>query len=83
MYYWGKHGVQRDLRQAVKFYEMGAANGDPQGLFNLGITKLKVDVVLYQVIFVVLRQSLTVHVLLYINVLSLRFSIIRLLRTLP
>lgn len=48
MYYWGKQGIQRDLKQAVKFYEMGAASGDPQGLFNLGITKLKVDITLYQ-----------------------------------
>ena len=47
MYYWGKHGIQRDLRQAVKFYQMGAANGNPEGLFNLGITKLKVNISSY------------------------------------
>ena len=42
MYYYGKRGLQRDLNRAVKYYQMGADNGDPEGLYNLGISMLKV-----------------------------------------
>ena len=42
MYYYGKRGLQRDLDRAVKYYQMGADNGDPEGLYNLGISMLKV-----------------------------------------
>ena len=42
MYYYGKRGLQRDLNRAVKYYQMGADKGDPEGLYNLGISKLRV-----------------------------------------
>ena len=42
MYYYGKRGLQRDLNRAVKYYQMGADKGDPEGLYNLGISMLKV-----------------------------------------
>ena len=42
MYYFGKRNLQRDLDRAVKYYEMGAENEDPEGLYNLGISKLRV-----------------------------------------
>lgn len=42
MYYFGKRNLQRDLDRAVKYYEMGAENKDPEGLYNLGISKLRV-----------------------------------------
>ena len=42
MYYYGKRGLQRDLYRAVKYYQMGADKGDPAGLYNLGISMLKV-----------------------------------------
>ena len=42
MYYYGKRGIQRDLNRAVKYYQKGADSGDPEGLYNLGVSKLKV-----------------------------------------
>ena len=42
MYYYGKRGLQRDLNRAVKFYQMGADKGDPEGLYNLGVSLLRV-----------------------------------------
>ena len=42
MYYYGKRGLQRDLNRAVKYYQMGADNGDAEGLYNLGVSMLKV-----------------------------------------
>lgn len=43
MYYYGKRGLQRDLNRAVKYYQMGADNGDAEGLYNLGVSMLKVS----------------------------------------
>lgn len=43
MYYYGKRGLQRDLNRAVKYYQMGADQGDPEGLYNLGVSMLKVS----------------------------------------
>lgn len=42
MYYYGKRGLQRDLNRAVKYYQMGADKGDPEGLYNLGVSLLRV-----------------------------------------
>lgn len=42
MYYYGKRGLQRDLNRAVQYYQMGADQGDPEGLYNLGVSMLKV-----------------------------------------
>lgn len=42
MYYYGKRGLQRDLNRAVKYYQMGADRGDPEGLYNLGVSLLRV-----------------------------------------
>ena len=42
MYYYGKRGLQRDLNRAVKYYQMGADQGDAEGLYNLGVSMLKV-----------------------------------------
>lgn len=42
MYWYGKKGFDRDLNEALKFYKMNADLGKPEGLFNLGISKLKV-----------------------------------------
>ena len=42
MYYYGKRGLQRDLNRAVKYYQMGADKGDAEGLYNLGVSMLKV-----------------------------------------
>ena len=42
MYYYGKRGLQRDLNRAVKYYQMGAHEGDPEGLYNLGVSLLRV-----------------------------------------
>lgn len=42
MYYYGKRGLQRDLNRAVKYYHMGADKGDPEGLYNLGVSLLRV-----------------------------------------
>lgn len=41
MYYYGKRGLQRDLNRAVKYYQMGADKGDPEGLYNLGVSLLR------------------------------------------
>ncbi|KAK3749319.1 hypothetical protein QZH41_020098, partial [Actinostola sp. cb2023] len=41
MYWYGKKGFDRDLNEALKFYKMNAELGKPEGLFNLGISKLK------------------------------------------
>ena len=43
MYYYGKRGLQRDLNRAVKYYQMGADKGDAEGLYNLGVSMLKVS----------------------------------------
>ena len=43
MYYYGKRGLQRDLNRAVKYYQMGADKGDAEGLYNLGVSLLKVS----------------------------------------
>lgn len=42
MYYYGKRGLQRDLNRAVKYYQMGADKGDSEGLYNLGVSLLRV-----------------------------------------
>ena len=42
LYYYGKRNLQRDLDRAVKYYQMGADKGDPEGLYNLGISMLRV-----------------------------------------
>lgn len=42
MYYYGKRGLQRDLNRAVKYYQMGADKRDPEGLYNLGVSLLRV-----------------------------------------
>lgn len=44
MYYYGKRGLQRDLNRAVKYYQMGADKGDPEGLYNLGVSLLRVRI---------------------------------------
>lgn len=43
LYYYGKRNLQRDLDRAVKYYQMGADKGDPEGLYNLGISMLRGD----------------------------------------
>lgn len=43
MYYYGKRGLQRDLNRAAKYYQMGAEQGDPEGLYNWGVSTLKVE----------------------------------------
>ena len=51
LYYYGTRGVQRDLNRAVQYYEMGAEQGDPGGLFNLGVSALRVSLALFSVLF--------------------------------
>ncbi|XP_048588647.1 protein sel-1 homolog 3 [Nematostella vectensis] len=41
MHYYGKRGFTRDLEEAAKLYQMSAEQGNPEGQFNLGISKLK------------------------------------------
>lgn len=42
--FWGNRGVKRDLKAAVKYYDMGAKNEDPDSTYNLGIVHLRVSI---------------------------------------
>ena len=44
--FWGNRGVKRDLKAAVKYYDMGAKNDDPDSTYNLGIVHLRVSILL-------------------------------------
>ena len=38
----GQHGVEANRPEAVRLFEMGAAQGDPGALYNLGVLHLRV-----------------------------------------
>jgi len=39
--YWGQQGLQRNLQEAVKYYEKAAETGDPAAMYDYGVVLVK------------------------------------------
>ena len=45
--YWGQQGLQRNLQEAVKYYEKAAETGDPAAMYDYGVVLVKVSSLLF------------------------------------